>query len=252
MTSKAARVTRGLAYGAGLIGGAYAVYAGTTWSRFGHTRTAIGEDQDPLLDRFMPNYEVVDRHHVAVAAPTDVTFAAMCELNMEQSGLVRAIFKARQIALGGRYDRAAKPAGLLASMQAIGWRVLDERPGHEVILGAVTRPWDANVVFRPIAPEAFAMFAEPDYVKIAWTLRADPVSGRESIVRTETRAVATDRTARAKFRRYWSIFSPGIVLIRRVMLRQVKRDAEHRFGATNAKRVDRFELVSSGDLDAQC
>jgi hypothetical protein len=39
-----------------------------------------------------------------------------------------------------------------------------------------------------------------------------------SIFRTETRAVATDAVARAKFRRYWSFLSPGISLIRRAVL----------------------------------
>jgi len=65
-------------------------------------------------------------------------------------------------------------------------------------------------------------------VKIVWTLRADPVGQSESIFRTETRATTTDRTARTKFRWYWARFSPGIVLIRRVMLRLLKREAERR------------------------
>jgi hypothetical protein len=46
------------------------------------------------------------------------------------------------------------------------------------------------------------------------------------VFRTETRVTATDATARAKFRRYWSLVSPGIVAIRWVMLQPVKREAE--------------------------
>ena len=42
----------------------------------------------------------------------------------------------------------------------------------------------------------------------------------------ETRVIATDATARAKFRRYWSLVSPGIIAIRWVMLQPVKREAE--------------------------
>jgi hypothetical protein len=57
------------------------------------------------------------------------------------------------------------------------------------------------------------VFDEPDDVKIAWTLRADSVSDRESIFRTETRVATTDADARAKFRRYWAFASPGITLI---------------------------------------
>jgi hypothetical protein len=36
----------------------------------------------------------------------------------------------------------------------------------------------------------------------------------------------TDATARRKFRLYWAAFSAGIILIRRVMIREIKNAAE--------------------------
>jgi hypothetical protein len=36
----------------------------------------------------------------------------------------------------------------------------------------------------------------------------------------------TDATARRRFRRYWAVMSPGILLIRYEMLRLVRREAE--------------------------
>jgi hypothetical protein len=113
-------------------------------------------------------------------------------------------------------------------MQSLGWGVLAAVPGREIVVGAVTRPWEANVTFRALPPDQFATFSEPGYVKIAWTLRAEPIGPTESIFRTETRAIATDPAARAKFRRYWSFLSPGIIVIRWAMLRPLKRDAEQR------------------------
>jgi hypothetical protein len=106
--------------------------------------------------------------------------------------------------------------------------VLAEVPGREVVVGAVTQPWKANVVFRAVAPDEFAAFDEPDYVKIVWTLRADPIGAAASVFRTETRALATDAAARRAFRRYWAVFSPGIIAIRRMMLGPVKAEAERR------------------------
>lgn len=114
--------------------------------------------------------------------------------------------------------------------QSLGWGVLAEMPGRQVVLGAVTRPWEPDVTFRAVPPAAFAGFTEPGYVKIAWTLRANPVDAGQSLFRTETRAVATDTSARSKFRRYWSFVSPGIILIRWLMLWPVKQDAESRAG----------------------
>jgi hypothetical protein len=107
--------------------------------------------------------------------------------------------------------------------------VLAEVPGREVVMGAATQPWLPDVVFRPLPPEEFATFCEPDYVKIAWTLRADPVSATDSIFRTETRVTTTDGPARAKFRRYWAFVAPGVILIRRLSLGPLKADAERRW-----------------------
>ena len=86
--------------------------------------------------------------------------------------------------------------------KSIGWGVLAEVPGREIVMGAVTQPWYANVVFRPVPPADFASFDEPDFVKIVWTLRADPIGPRDSVFRTETRVQTTDAAARAKFRWY--------------------------------------------------
>jgi hypothetical protein len=110
--------------------------------------------------------------------------------------------------------------------EALGWGVLAQVPGREIVMGAVTRPWEADVTFRALPPAEFAAFAEPGFVKIAWTLRADPVGAETSVFRTETRALATDAVARARFRAYWSWASPGIALIRRLSLRPLKRAAE--------------------------
>jgi len=86
---------------------------------------------------------------------------------------------------------------------------------------------------HPLPPQDFAAFDEPGFVKIAWTLRADPTGAGGSIFRTETRAIATNAEARRKFRRYWSFLSPGIILIRRASLKPLKAAAERRAAEGN-------------------
>ena len=206
----------------------YAAVVGTTWFRYGHVTSPTPDERDPLLDQFMREYEVAERHHVRVAAPAAFTLSAAADMDLQQSRIIRAIFKARELVLGAEPDAAPQPRGLLAQMTSLGWRVLAEKPGREIVVGAVTQPWLPNVVFRGLAPEEFRAFREPGYVKIIWTLRADPVGDTESIFRTETRVTTTDPTARAKFRWYWARFSPGIVLIRRLLLRPLRTDAERR------------------------
>ncbi|HEY7288556.1 MAG TPA: hypothetical protein VH583_01880 [Vicinamibacterales bacterium] len=220
------RCVRGIAAGLGLGAGLYATYAATTWLRYGRVPAAGNEEADALLDEFMPVFEIVERHHVCVDAPAEVTLAAAREVDFSKSAVVRAIFKGRELAMGTDPDDANRPRGLVPLALSLGWRVLAEIPDREIVLGAVTRPWQANVVFRSIPAGQFAAFDEPDYVKILWNLRADPNPDGNSILRTETRAVATDLSARRKFRRYWSLVSPGIVLIRLFALRLLKDDAE--------------------------
>ena len=231
---------RWLAASVGFAGGAYAASVGLTWLRYGRAAHPAGPaEQDDLLDRFMPVYDVVERHHIRIAAPASVTLAAAQELELERLPVVRAIMKGRELILGSTPDDRPRPTGLLAEMQSLGWRVLTAIPGREIVVGAVTKPWEANVTFRGLAPDEFTAFREPDYVKIAWTLRADPIGPTESVFRTETRALATDATARRKFRWYWSFLSPGINLIRWASLRPVKRDAERRMHEITARVTTR-------------
>jgi hypothetical protein len=217
------------AAGVGLAAASYAAYAGTTWLRYGRVNGGVADEtHDALPDRFMPIYEVAERHHVRVDAPAEVTFKAAAEMYLEQSPIVRWMFRAREWAMGSHPASRNDVAPFLTRMRDIGWGVLAEVPGREIVMGAVTQPWMADVVFRPLPPEEFAAFQEPDYVKIVWTLRADPVGPEASIFRTETRVVSTDPAARRKFRRYWAFASPGIILIRWALLGPLKSEAERR------------------------
>jgi hypothetical protein len=223
---------RWLAAGVGAAAGSYAALAASAWLRYGNAAPAGGDEADEWLDRFMPAYEVVERHHVRVAAPAGVTFAAATEVDPNQSAIVRAIFRGRELAMGSRPGRQSDARGFIAQMRAIGWGTLAEVPGREIVMGAVTQPWLADVVFRALPPSEFAAFQEPGYAKIVWTLRADALGSDESIFRTETRVATTDRVARARFRQYWSFVSPGIVVIRWMLLGPVKAEAERRFSRT--------------------
>ena len=232
------RVEWGVGGAAALLGAAsasYAAFVGTAWLRYGDAAAPAPDEVDLLLDVFMPKYDVAERHHVGVAAPANVTFDALMDMDLQQSPLVRAIFKARQLLLGANADTKTIGRSLVEVTKELGWIVLADMPGHEIVMGAVTRPWEANVVFRGIPPEQFAAFDDPEYVKIVWTLRADAISPCSSIARSETRAVATDALARRKFRWYWARFSAGIFLIREVSMRLVKKHAEKR-AALEAQR----------------
>jgi hypothetical protein len=222
----------GLIRGAAVIAGAAALgYAGLVArnrSQYGKVNHVAEPGTDELLDAFIPAPEVLEHHHIAIAAPADVTLAAARDMRFLDSPFVRALVKAREWAMGGTPDRRAHPPELLAQAQSIGWVVLAERAGREIVLGAVTMPWHANPVFRSIPPADFEAFREPGYVKIAWSLRVDPIDASHCVFHTETRVSTTEPQARERFRRYWSFVAPGVTLIRLAMLGPLKREAERR------------------------
>jgi hypothetical protein len=182
---------------------------------------------DDLLDRFLPLPEVDECHRILVSAPTAVTFAAARELDIQSSPVVRGIFMLRTIPtlLRGEPLRCSS-RGLLAETLSIGWGVLTDLPDREIVVGAVTQPWEPVVTFHPLPPEEFAAFNTPGYAKIVWTLAAEPLGPDESMFITRTRVSTTDPLARERFRRYWAMFSPGILIIRYAALWLVKAGAE--------------------------
>jgi hypothetical protein len=145
-------------------------------------------------------------------------------MNLDQLAIVRILVRVRSLAMGRGPDPPQPNGGLIEASKKIGWGVLAEND-DEILMGAVTQPWHGKVIFRPIAPDAFIGFSEPNFVKIAWNLRVD-ADGEHSILRTETRVQPSDDEARARFRRYWSFIFPGVILIRLALLHTVKARAE--------------------------
>lgn len=189
----------------------------------------------------MPRFEVGERHETVVAAPAPITWEAAKQLDLGQSRLIGAIFRCREILMRGERPTDGKelePGPLLEQTLELGWTVLAEDAGREIVVGSITKPWAADPRFESVPPDEFATFDEPGYVKIAWTIAVEALGDKRSVFRTETRVGTTDAESRRRFRRYWAVFSPGILLIRRQSLGIVRRDAERRFhGGTNRRRI---------------
>ena len=139
--------------------------------------------------------------------------------------LIHGIVSLRQRLLRSRrVERSPQP--FLDEALTMGWGVLLSEPGRLFMAGAACQPWRADVAFTPIAPDAFAAYLEPGHVKIVWTLEVEPVTPESARLATETRAVATDPSARSRFRRYWRWARFGILPIRWLMLPAIRRQAE--------------------------
>ena len=68
--------------------------------------------------------------------------------------------------MGGKTAEYSGPRTELDRALAMGWGVLSEVPGRSIVLGAITRPWNACPVFLPLPADEFATFNEPGCAKI--------------------------------------------------------------------------------------
>jgi hypothetical protein len=186
-----------------------------------------------VLEQLIPRPDMQDRRQITIRAPAAMVLEVARTFDLQSIFLIRAIFWLRAKMLGAKMETPPRRLGLVADMLALGWVRLAEEHNHFFVAGAACQPWRAQVVFSRIPPEQFAAFADPDRVKIAWTLEAEVLGPALTRFATETRAAATDDQARKKFRRYWRAFGIGAMLIRRLLLPALRRLAERHWQAAS-------------------
>lgn len=217
-----------LALTAGAAAAVYAGYVAFAFKRYG--RPDVSGSPDPLLDEFMPEYEVRDYHRVHVNAPAAMTMKLATRLRLDEGGLTKFLFALRTLpsTLRGHTVPPVPSGGIEVDAAALGWGLLANVPERHLVMGAVTEPWKIAPVFQRVERDSFAAFDIPGYAKIAWAVRVQQDGPDASFFSVETRVATTDAESRRKFRRYWAFLSPGIKAIRHDMLDIVKKEAERR------------------------
>lgn len=152
-----------------------------------------------------------------MAASAALVERCVRELDLGGSRIVRLLFRLRGMPRSG--------IGL-EGLERMGFRVLAHEPEREVVLGLIGRFWTREGQLRRFEPHEFASFDEPGWAKATWSFRVAPLPDGRSLLETETRVHCTDAASRRRFRLYWMAIRPFSGLIRRVALREVKRNAE--------------------------
>jgi hypothetical protein len=181
-----------------------------------------------LIDRFMPTFDVVERHAVVVRAAPDKAFAAIRRIDLARSLPIRALMALRGLPLAARRGGPGwKPVSWkLDDLIAMGFVLLAEEPGVEMVLGVAGRFWRPAGGVIQVAADEFAGFDEPGLALGAWNFRVEPEHGGTVRVTTETRVRCTDQASRRSFLRYWRLVGPFSGFIRNRALALVKAEAE--------------------------
>jgi hypothetical protein len=190
------------------------------------------------IDRFLPRYDYSVVHAGVFRAPPEACYRAAHGLDLLRHPAARTLLGLRSLPqrisdrLGTHGDAmpaAAPPRTFrLDDMVGppIGWILLGEEPGTEIVLGQIGRPWKpAGASSGPaVEPAEFASFDRPGFAKIAFSLRVQPHGAGSSVLTMETRIALTDPQSRRRFARYWSIVGPFSALIDRIALRLLNKE----------------------------
>jgi hypothetical protein len=181
-----------------------------------------------LLDEVLPRFDVHEVHETWVPAPVDAVYAAVKQVTAREVRLLMPLEVLRGLPrlLIGRRPFRPHPSAPLLEVFTLGVVPLGERPGTEIVAGAVGRFWRPVGNEPPLirTREEFLAFAEPGYAKaaIAFTVSPEPKGSR---VMTETRVAGTSLEATRAFRRYWLLIRPASGAIRRSWLAAIRRRA---------------------------
>jgi hypothetical protein len=172
-----------------------------------------------LIDEVMPEYDAHEVHSLWVSAAPEAAYEAVKAVSTREVRLFGPLMRLRTFGRLGRLIDVRAP--LIGEMQKVGFMWLGERPGEELLVGAIGRFW-SPFGNKPRVVEDFVAFAQPGYAKAAlnFTVRRE---GDGSRISTETRIVGTDAVARRKFRRYWLVIRLGSGAIRRSWLKAIRR-----------------------------
>ena len=186
-----------------------------------------------LIDRYMPAWDVRERHRIRVDAPPERVYAALRTTDLAAHPLARLLLALRAIpaaladgARGVRRLSGSRTEPItLAAFERRGFSVLEEDPPHELLIGLEGAFWRPRGDLRPIQPGSFRVPVPPDLARATWNFRVEPEGLEGCVLSTETRVVAGAR-ARRSFGAYWLLVRPASGLIRRLMLRSLRREAE--------------------------
>jgi hypothetical protein len=182
-----------------------------------------------LIDQFMPTYDLAIVYSRVFRGPPQQCFDMVVNFDLFQLPAFRVLIGARGLpfrladALRRRGDQAeasSPPTFRLRDMPSIGWMLLGERPGAELVFGQIGKPWKprGGAPSQPVTRAEFAGFDQPGFAKLVESTRVDPYGERSAIVTMETRVLCTDQDSRRHFRRYWLVVGPCSHLLRRTAL----------------------------------
>jgi hypothetical protein len=174
-----------------------------------------------LIDEFLPQYDVASQHSIVIRSNAARVYECLKTADVNASALVRTLFAIRGIGSRALFKNTERRPITIETLTQNSFVLLGERPGVEIVLGLIGRPWAPRYEIRHIDAHEFVSFAEPGLAKIAWDFKLEDAADGVRLS-TQTRVKCLDRASLRKFRLYWAFTAPFSGLVRTEMLRVVR------------------------------
>lgn len=185
-----------------------------------------------LIDEFLPEYDVVERHRIIIRANRESVFRAIRTADLASAIPVKILLGIRSLpgaihsrSLARLRARANDPI-TLGDFEKTGFRILAENPPEEILIGLVGAFWKPRGGIRATDAEHFLGLQEEGTARAAWNFVVHDIGDGKVQLSTETRVKTLDAPSYRAFRTYWFFVRPGSGLIRRYMLRSIRNEAQ--------------------------
>lgn len=169
-----------------------------------------------LIDEFLPKYDFVETHSIAIDASAEQVYAVANEVDFSESFIVRWLLRLR-----GLQGESVSLRNLSYSK----FKILGTVPNKELLIGLAGKFWTPWGDMQTVDASNFREFETPGYAKAVWNFSLNGTSEKTDLT-TETRIHCLDDGSRRSFGFYWTFIQPFSGLIRMEMLKTIKRKAE--------------------------
>jgi hypothetical protein len=163
----------------------------------------------------LPHCDFFERHTILVRASRERVYDAIFSADLTDSFVVRGLLFLRGMGL-----RRARKIREFAS----GFRIVGEDRPTEIVLAIEGSFWKVTSLPHGIDAEDFRHQVPAGMARAAWNFTTER-QGDKTLLATETRVLCAD-DAMPKFRLYWMLIRPFSGIIRIMMLRAIRREAE--------------------------
>lgn len=167
-----------------------------------------------LIDKYLAIYDFNEVHSVELNSSAEGIYQRMLACDFSKSYLIKFFFCLRGI---------PKRLHNIDHLSSMGFVRLEEAPEREIVFGMITDNPMFNSCHPNFTPEDFIGKQDRPIIKAVINFRVEDRRDSGHILSTETRVRCGSKQLKSRFRLYWFFVKPFSQLIRKLMLRQMKR-----------------------------